>query len=108
MANEDVAIDVIQYSMQIGRLDFVSALLACVSVLMVFGGIFAFINIKDKSKSIAEEIASEKAEEVANKYLQDNLPMIIEAYDEFIEHQVNASVANNIALAQENESNGNS
>lgn len=104
---EQSAIDVIQYSMQLGRLDFVSALLACIGVLMVFGGIFAFMNIKSKSEEVAKEAATKKAEEVANKYLQNNLPMIIEAYDEFIGHQVNSSVADQIAMAQEEKNDAN-
>jgi hypothetical protein len=106
--NQKPVLDIIQYSMQIGRLDFVSALLACIGVLMVFGGIFAFLNIRGISQSVAREVATETAEKVTNKYLQDNLPIIIEAYDEFIEHQVNASVANQIAMAQEDGQNGNS
>lgn len=96
-----VELDVIQYAAQIGRLDFISALLACVSFLMVFGGIYAFINIRAKAEKAAEGAASIKAEEVANRYMQDNLPKIIEAYEEFISNQVNSSVADQIALAQE-------
>jgi len=101
MSAEQTTVDVIQYASQLGRLDFISALLAAIGVIMVFGGIFAFLNIRSKSEKIAGEVATIKAEKVANKYLQNNLPMIIEAYDEFIQHQVNASIADKIALAQE-------
>ena len=98
-------IDSIQYAAQLGRLDFISALLAALGIIMVFGGLFAFINIRSKAEQAAEEIATAKAEEVANIYLQNSLPMIIEAYDDFIENHVNASLANQIAEAQERNEN---
>ena len=144
--NQESTLDALQYAMQIGRLDFVSILLACIGIFMVFGGIFAFLNIKRNAQSVARKAATETAERVARKaatetaervareaatetaervarkaatetatetaesmakqYLQDNLPKILEesgAYNEFIKRQVNESVANKIAKAQEDE-----
>ncbi|MFC7048599.1 hypothetical protein [Emcibacter nanhaiensis] len=102
--------DAVQLASQTGRLDFVSSLLAAISLLTIFGGIFAFLNLRSNAKKTAEkvatEIAEQKAEEIANKYMQDNIGKIIEDYSEFIENHVNASVADQIAQAQEGGENG--
>ena len=69
---------------QTGRLDFLSALLASISVALVLGGIFAFLNFrqlaKKHAKKEATEVAKNVAERVVNKYLQENMVHIIDAY----------------------------
>jgi hypothetical protein len=98
---------VLEFAAQTGRLDFISTLLACISVLMVFGGVFAYINIQSKAENTAKDAAEKKAEEVANFYLQKNLTSILESYEQFIRQHVTAVAADEIARAQENGTNGN-
>ena len=66
--------DVIAYAAQIGRLDFISAVLATLGLLFVLAGTFAFIHFRGIAKKQAEEtaktIAREVAERVANEYMQ--------------------------------------
>ena len=97
--------DAVTCAAQTGRLDLVSALLACIGILLVLGGIFGFLNIRTKASSVAQEVAREEAkkvaESVANVYIQENLPKILESYRELIEKQVNSAVADQIALSQE-------
>ena len=99
----DTPVDVIQYANQIGRLDFISALLACIAVLQAFGGIIAFYNIKAKAENIARDVAEKTAEKAANEHIQDNLPKIMEDYETFIDNHVKGTVADKIAQAQESE-----
>jgi hypothetical protein len=105
MSESAVVVDVMQYASQLGRLDFVSGLLASVTIIMAFGGIAAFLNIRGSSKRTAKKVAikaaREEAERAANNYLQEHLPAMIAQYDDFIKNQIKASVADNIAGAQE-------
>jgi len=96
--------DVIATAVQLGRLDFVSMLLTIVGIIIVVGGVFAFINVHRIAKSqateeakkvapeearkaaekvaerVAENTAMKEAQRVVNKYLRDELPdMIIAA-----------------------------
>jgi len=99
--------DTIQYVAQTGRLDLVSALLACVAIMMMFGGVFAFLNIrytaKKISEKVAEKIAKVETEKHVNIYIQKHLPSIISAYQSFIEASIEGSVADHIAAIQEDE-----
>lgn len=101
----EVAQSAAEFAAQTGRLDFVTSLLASISVMMVFGGLFAWMNVASKAEKVAKEAAEKKAEEIANSYIQQNLPGIIQSYDEFIRAgnpAIGSSIdADQIARAQE-------
>ena len=46
----DLLMDSVHVSSQLGRLDVVSALLAIVSLLIAIGGVFFFINIQNSAR----------------------------------------------------------
>ncbi len=96
---------------QLGRLDFASVLLAVgsiapgvVAVALVLGGIFAWNYFREVAKSQATieatRIAEELAERKANEFLQDNLPVIVDAYTSMFVRMVNDR-ADDIASSQD-------
>lgn len=99
--------DVIQYASQLGRLDFVSAILAS----LVAVGIFGFLEIRSRSKKEAAEVAEQHskvvAERVANEYMQKSLPGIIKSYEELVRDTVSSLEADRIARAQEEDNDEN-
>lgn len=76
--------DAICVAGQLGRLDFVSALLAGVALVVAVGGVVAFFNFRSLARRQAEDearrIAAEIAEVAANKYIQGELPRLLEEY----------------------------
>lgn len=77
----DLLMDSVHVSSQLGRPDVVSALLAIVSLLIAIGGVFFFINVKNSARKKAKKVAriemeqakkevSIIAEKVANEYMQ--------------------------------------
>lgn len=104
--DESHAQDVIAYAAQIGRLDLVSLLLAIVGLILVIGGVFAFLNFrsiakthaKDEAKTVAEAIA----ERVTNEYLQRELPELLKEYRSFFDsEEFTDEDANQMAGAQD-------
>jgi len=106
-----VAVATVNYAAELWRLDLASSLLTAVGLLTAFAGTFGYLNIKSSSKRTAKrvstKVAREEAERAANLYLQEHLPAMISEYDDFIKNQINASVADNIAGAQEDSGNDN-
>lgn len=94
----------ISIAAQTGRLDFVSALLGAIALLMTLGGIFAFLNLRRIAQKIAKEeaekISKERAEEVTNTYLQNNLEDITESYRTFAKDGISSDDAEIISLPQ--------
>ena len=106
VANETV--DAMVVAAQLGRLDFASLLLAIVSLILVFGGLFAFVNFRSiaKSQAVAEarEVAEATAERVTNEYLQRELPDLLEAYRSFLDSDdVSDEQADRMAEAQDSD-----
>lgn len=106
MENSYVYIDPIRTAAQLGRLDLVSLLLASIGLILVLGGIFAFINFRAIAKAQATteaiRVAEEVAERVANDYLQRELPDVIRAYNNFADpHDVSDAAADLMASAQD-------
>lgn len=99
-------IDSISVATQLGRLDFISALLAVLGILIAIVSIYAFFNFRAVARKQASEeaktIAAEIAEKTVNEYLQDEMPKIIDEYRSLLfgDHD-EADEANEIALAQE-------
>ena len=81
-------VDATAVAAQLGRLDLASLLLAAVGLVLVAGGVYAFINFRglarEQAKSEASKIAAEVAERIANEHMQRELPNIIRAYQTII------------------------
>lgn len=93
---------------QLGRFDLVTLFLTGIGVLLVLGGVFAFIDLKRTAKATAKATAIEEArsiaEKVTNDYLQRELPDLIEAYRAFLDDEdVSDDAANQLAEAQEDD-----
>lgn len=102
--------DAIQYAYQLGRLDFVTLVLA---VLALFIGVSAFPLFgylkaraervaKDEAKSALDE-AIKEIEAKAIAYTEEMLPTLFREYAEFVQQVVNNDMADQIAGAQEDE-----
>ena len=105
-ANLSDCVDVVSLLSQFGRFDLVSMLLAAIGLILVGGGVFAFINFrsvaKEQATAEANRIAKEVAERVTNEYLQAELPNLIEAYRSYVEtDSVSDDSAAKIANAQD-------
>ena len=109
---ESQAQEVIAYAAQLGRLDLVSLLLAAIGLILVLGGLFAFINFRSIAKihAVAEatKIAETTAERVTNEYLQRELPDLLEEYRDFFdsEDDFTDDDADQMATAQDNKTDG--
>lgn len=97
--------DSIQLATELGRLDFASALLACIGLILVAGGIFAFINFraiaKKQAKTQATEIAEKIAEQTANEYMQKEGARLVKQYVRFYMDNPTDDEADDIANAQD-------
>lgn len=81
----------VDFAAQTGRLDLVSLILAAISLTLVLGGVFAFLNFRSiaKAHAVAEatKVAETTAERVTNEYLQRELPDLLEQYREFFDSE---------------------
>ncbi|WP_317056150.1 hypothetical protein [Roseovarius rhodophyticola] len=103
--------DAISIAAQLGRLDLMSLLLAAIGLILVLGGLFAFLNFRGIAKAQATleatKVAEEVAERVANEYLQKELPDVVKAYREMMDSDGTTDEdANRFAEAQEDAENG--
>lgn len=106
MDSNEATASVIQFAAQTGRLDLVSLLLAIVSIILVLGGVFAFVNFRSIARqhaiAQAKETAEATAERITNEYLQRELPDLLEAYRSFLNSDdVSNEAADKMASAQE-------
>ncbi len=100
--------DIVQFSAQMGRLDLVSLLLAAIGLILVLGGLFAFMNFraiaKNQASLEAKAVAEKVAERVANEYLQREMPNVIAEYREFVANSnVTGKSADLMATSQDEE-----
>lgn len=90
-----------QYMAQTGRFDLVSLLLASIGLILVAGGVFAFLNFKAMAKkhatAEAKIVAEQIAERVANEYLQRELPELLKEYREFMDQDLTDDDADRMA-----------
>jgi len=86
-------------------LTLATVLLAVVAIILVLGGIFAFLNIRRDAREVAERTARETAEriseEVANLYLQEQLPVLFDEYAKFMAGAATATGATGDRIAEE-------
>ena len=84
--------DSLMLAHEMGRLDFVTALLATITILLAFAGIFAFFDVRRSagriSKQVAEEEARTVAEATAVAYLERELPKLMSEYQELARNAV--------------------
>ena len=106
--------DPVAVASQIGRLDFVSALLAIIAIILGAAAIPLFVFLKYRAEQVAKsEIAShmegirQMAEAEAISKVEQQLPILVEQYMELVQNRVAAEAADAIAGAQENDGNGN-
>jgi len=101
------ACDAVCQAAQLGRLDFLSALLAAVAILLALGGIYAFINIRSSAQQVARAAAEEEsrklAETAAIAYLERELPRLVASYRELARNAVADEEADAVAGTQENQ-----
>ena len=100
-----VEADQIQLATQLGRLDFLSAVLACLAIILAVAGIFGFIHFRGVARNTARDTAREETQKIAEsaavQYLQERLPQMMEDYRELAENAVTAEQADDIAQAQD-------
>jgi histone deacetylase complex regulatory component SIN3 len=82
--------------------------LAVVGLILVMGGVFAFVNFRSIAKAHAgaqaTKVAEVTAERVTNEYLQKELPDLLEAYRSFLDSEgLSDADADGMANAQDND-----
>lgn len=99
--------DAVGCASQLGRLDLVSVLLAILGLLLALAGVVAFFDLRKAAKDRATEVARVEAERAAEgaavRYLEAELPRLVEEYMELAANAATDEAANQIALAQEDE-----
>lgn len=105
-AIDEVGPDTVAVLAQLGRFDLVALLLAAIGLILVAGGVFAFVNFRSIAKKhVIEEarsVAAAEAAIIANEYLQRELPELLKEYSEFFgQTKTSADAANEMAAAQE-------
>jgi ABC-type transport system involved in cytochrome bd biosynthesis fused ATPase/permease subunit len=103
-------IDSIANAVQLGRLDFVSALLAMIALLLAVSAFPIFFYLRQRAATVAREAvkeelagALERIEASADARIQEMLPGMVEAYFELMKNSISAEDANEMAAAQESE-----
>jgi hypothetical protein len=100
-----LAADAVSIAAQTGRLDFLTATLAVLAAMVGIFGIYAFFDVRRVAARVAkleaETVAAAIAEPTAVKYMERELPKLMDAYMELIRNSVADDAANAIAEAQE-------
>lgn len=60
--------------------DYLNILLTILTIGVVLSGSIGFLTIRNKAKKEAKKISKDVSERVANEYIQQNLPAILESY----------------------------
>ena len=92
-----IVVDSVQLATETGRLDFLSAVLACLAIILVVAGIFAFLNLRALARSSAREESRKTAERAAVEYLQEELPRMVEDYWKLARNATSKEQANQLA-----------
>lgn len=108
MENIQQHMDAIHVASQLGRLDFLSALLAVIALLSVLGAFPLFWFLRRRAQETAKEVVEseislleEKIEKRAIARMEELLPELIEDYGKFAIDAVSSDVADQIASVQE-------
>ncbi|WP_157038025.1 MULTISPECIES: hypothetical protein [Chelativorans] len=104
MGAEEAARDVIEYASQIGRLDFLSSVLAVLALILALAAFPLFFFVQHRAKTIAEKEAKEalkdaarRVEDLAISKMETLLPTLIGEYMELVKNSVSSEQANEIA-----------
>lgn len=107
MSNVD-ANDAVQFAAQLGRLDFIAALLAILAILLGLAAVPFFLYLRWQAKEIATKAANEalneasdRMERVAVERMEALLPNLIEEYRQLAQNAVTAEMGDEIAAAQD-------
>jgi len=99
------ASDSIILAHETGRLDFITALLAAITILLVLVGVVAFFDVRRTARRISKQVAEMEARAIAEKtavaYLERELPKLMSEYYELARNAVGGVEANEIAQAQD-------
>lgn len=104
--------DTAQLLSQWGRFDLVSMMLAGIGIILVLGGIVAYLDLRSLARRRAQEeaskatqaaarVAEETAERVANEHLQAELPDLIAEHMQLVGSSLSDEDADDIAHAQD-------
>lgn len=107
MSKEPAYQSVIEFAAQTGRLDFLSAVLAVLALILGVGAFPVFWFLRRRAADVArEEIKAamenmeQRVEEAAISKMEQLLPRLMEEYGEFAKNAVEDDTANRIAQAQ--------
>jgi len=108
LAETGTPLDVLQYAAQIGRLDFLTAVLAGLALIIGLGTfpLISFLRIRaeraarEEARSATRQ-ALENVEALAVSKIEEQLPILIEEYLELAKNAASRDMANQIAAAQE-------
>lgn len=100
--------DAVAFAAQTGRLDFVSALLAIIAIILGASAIPVFLVLKARAEKVARATVAELTDELVKKVEQEAiskveamLPTLLADYRNFAQNLVGAEEADEIAGAQE-------
>lgn len=100
--------DAIQLAAQLGRLDFVSALLAAVALLLAFSAVPLFYFLRLRAETVAREEISAQMEKLTSDLeakaiskMEGMLPALVKDYMDFAKIAAEAEKADDFARQQE-------
>jgi len=83
MCAGEAAVSAVEFAAQTGRLDFLSALLASLAVILTLGGLYGFFVFRSDVKNRAADVARDAAGTAVQQYLSANAKTLIkEALDD--------------------------
>lgn len=110
MEATSVVTDAVQLASQTGRLDFLSAVLAVLAIILGIGAFPIFFFVQRRAERVATEAvaealkgASERLESLAISKLESMLPTLYDDYMELVKNAVSAEEGNKIAEAASRE-----
>ena len=108
MTADQTATSVVDFAAQTGRLDFLTAVLAVLALLIGLSAVPVFFYLKMRAEAVAREEAAkalegaaERVEAAAISKLEAMLPTLVREYTELARNAATEEEANDIALAQD-------
>ena len=114
MDAQQLADSAIAFAAQTGRLDFVSAILASLAILLAVGALPVFFLLRHSAATVARAAAEDElkkvaanAEKIAIERMEQLLPGLVADYVALAQNSVSADAANSIAAleARQNDEN---
>lgn len=108
MAEADIANAAVKYAAETGRLDFLTAALGVLTIVLGLSAFPMFFFLKWRAEAVAREAAEgilgaaqERIEQLAISRMEQMLPTLVNEYAEIATNAVDGGVADEIAAAQE-------